>query len=75
ITSIISSWANTWDTVTGFSKCSLAHLILAPTEPPPETADKPTWISMMWAFFWRRRMSFIWVWASTRITLQYFFIF
>ena len=32
-----------------------------------------TWISAMWAFFWPKPMVRIWVWASTRMTVQCFF--
>ena len=53
MTSIISSGPNTWDTGTGFSRCSRAHWTFCSMVPPL------SWISMMCAFFWRFFNSFI----------------
>jgi len=33
-----------------------------------------SWISTMWAFFWRRLSNFCWVWQMMRMAWQYFFI-
>ena len=51
--SSISSWANTSETGTDFSRRSLAQSILSAMLPPL------SWISMMWAFFWRLFIFFI----------------
>ena len=66
--SIISSLPKTLLIGTFFSKCSRAKLTLSAIEPPL------SWISTMWAFFWRLLNSCCWVWQSTRTTWQYFLI-